>query len=177
MKKCIFLDRDGVIIEDKGYIRCIKGVIFLDGIGEFIRALNENGFQVIVVTNQSGIARGYFSFIDVNKINQYIQRNLLQYSGALIRDFYVCPHHIQGTVKEYTRHCQCRKPNPGMLLIAQKDYNLDFDHTYLIGDKESDVQAGERAGIRKSYLISKGNNLAEVLYDILQLEQDTPWKC
>jgi histidinol-phosphate phosphatase family domain/HAD-superfamily hydrolase, subfamily IIIA len=169
MKKCVFLDRDGVIIEDIGYISNIKEVRLIKNVGEYIRLLNSKGFYVIVITNQSGVARGYFDLNTVNYINQYIQKCLLKYD-AYIQDFYVCPHYVNGIIKKFSFDCGCRKPKPGMLFAAKRDYNLDFEHTYLIGDKRTDYLAGNNAGLRKSYLIPINGEISEAVYDILDLE-------
>ncbi|MBN2239575.1 MAG: HAD family hydrolase [Dehalococcoidales bacterium] len=150
----VFLDRDGVIIEDTGYIDSCSRVTTIPGIDEIIRSFNEHGFKVIVVTNQAGVARGYFTEETVHKINGYIQKQL-EDRGARIDGIYYCPHHKEGIVPEYTKECYCRKPNPGMLEKAANDFGIDLMKSFLLGDKMSDIEAGFRAGCRTVYLVSE----------------------
>jgi D-glycero-D-manno-heptose 1,7-bisphosphate phosphatase len=147
MDRAVFLDRDGTIIEDTGYVAGKEQVKFLPRSAEAIKSLNENGFKVIVVSNQAGVARGYFIEADVRDTNQYIQETLAG-QGARIDAFYYCPHHVEGVVEAYRRDCYCRKPNPGMLEWAKEDFGLDLDKSFVIGDRYSDVEAGLRAGCR-----------------------------
>ena len=147
MGKAVFLDRDGTIIEDVGYIGERSRVRFLPRAGEAIRLLNENGFRVIVVTNQAGVARGYFTEQTVQGLNWYIQSALAE-QGARIDMFYYCPHHIDGVIAEYRQDCYCRKPNPGMIEVAAREFNINLADSFVIGDKISDVEAGRRAGCR-----------------------------
>lgn len=171
MRKCVFLDRDGIIIEDKGYISSIVQITFIKNALECIRLLNEQGFCVIVVTNQSGVARGYYTVRSVITINNYLQE-FLESRGAYIKQFYFCPHYEKGVIKVFSLPCKCRKPNPGMLLDAKKDHQLDFTQTYLIGDKITDIQAGNRAGVKKSYLIPTNGDMTASVEDILQQHFD-----
>lgn len=147
----VFLDRDGVVNEDKGYVSSPQEVVILDGAAEGIRLLNQNGLKVVVVTNQSGVARGYFSESIVQNINEYIRRTLAQ-NKAIIDAFYYCPHHPEIGPSNYKKNCDCRKPNPGMLLEAMEDFGIRTP-CFLVGDSPRDVEAGIRAGC-KTYLIS-----------------------
>lgn len=147
MEKAVFLDRDGIIIEDTGYVGEIERVKFLPEVSEAIKLLNTNKFIVIVVTNQAGVARGYFSEEDVRKVNNYIRESLVG-EGAVISKFYYCPHHIDGIIEEYRKDCYCRKPNPGMIEKAVHDYDIDLEKSFLIGDKNSDIETGYSAGCR-----------------------------
>ncbi len=151
MEKAVFLDRDGTIIEDAGYIGEIERVRFLPGVGEAIRLLNESCFKVIVITNQAGVARGYFSEEAVQEVNTFIRESLAQ-EAALIDSFYYCPHHVEGVIEEYRKECYCRKPNPGMIEKAVHDFNIDLKQSFVIGDKSSDIEAGSRAGCRTIFL-------------------------
>lgn len=169
MKKCVFLDRDGVINKDLGYVSSISQIQLNESIGESIRLLNKNGFIVIVVTNQSGVARGYYGENTVWEINQYIM-NLLAEEDAHIQEFYVCPHLEQGIVKKYAVACDCRKPKPGMLLAAKKKYEIDFGHSYLIGDSHTDIQAGNNAGLKYSFLIKTDGDVLQAVEKILSIE-------
>jgi D-glycero-D-manno-heptose 1,7-bisphosphate phosphatase len=161
VQRAVFLDRDGTIIEDTGYIGEIERVRFLPGVREAIQSLNGGGFKVIVVTNQAGVARGYFTEESVQKVNTFIGESLAR-EKALIDGFYYCPHHIEGIVEEYRRDCYCRKPNPGMLEKAAHDFGIDLPRSFLIGDKESDIEAGNRAGCRTILIAGRehaGNEL------------------
>lgn len=169
MNKCVFLDRDGVIIRDYGYVSSVNEVELNKNVGQCIRLLNECGFIVIIVTNQSGVARGFFGEDVVNKINQHISKLLLM-EDAYIQKFYVCPHYENGIVKKYSIACNCRKPNQGMLLQAKKEYDIDFQHSYLIGDKPSDVHAGERAGVKQSFLVERDGDILQIVERILYSE-------
>ena len=151
MEKAVFLDRDGTIIEDVGYIGERGRVKFLPGVGEAVRSLNENGFRVIIVTNQAGVARGYFTEQTVRGLNRYIQGALAE-QGARIDMIYYCPHHIDGVIEEYRRECYCRKPNPGMIEVAAREFDINLADSFVIGDKISDVEAGRRAGCRTALI-------------------------
>jgi D-glycero-D-manno-heptose 1,7-bisphosphate phosphatase len=154
MAKAVFLDRDGTIIEDTGYIGECERVVFLPGVAEAIKLLNENGFKVIVTTNQSGVARGYFTEENVAEVNKFIQESLARH-GATIDGIYYCPHHIDGTPGRYRQACYCRKPNPGLIERAARDFNIHLAESCAIGDKTIDVIAGHRAGCR-AVLLSNG---------------------
>ena len=154
MEKAVFLDRDGTIIEDTGYPCEIVKIKFLPGVGEAINLVNRSGFRVIVVANQSGVARGYFTEETVEKVNNYIQESLAK-QGAFIDKFYYCPHHIEGDIEKYAKECYCRKPNPGMIEEATRDFGIDTKDSFLIGDKMSDIEAGRRAGCRTILLRDK----------------------
>lgn len=145
MQKAAFLDRDGTIIEDSGYVHERDKVKFLPGAGPAIRLLNEHGFKVIVITNQAGVARGLFTEAAVQDINKYVSECLAR-EKALIDMMYYCPHHADGTIPEYTMACDCRKPNTGMIDAAVREFDIDVKQSVLIGDKASDIEAGRRAG-------------------------------
>jgi D-glycero-D-manno-heptose 1,7-bisphosphate phosphatase len=147
MAKAVFLDRDGTIIEDTGYVAGAERVKFLPGSIRAIKLLNENGFRVMVVSNQAGVARGYFDEDMVKTTNRYIQSTLAE-QGAFIDMFYYCPHHREGVVEEYRRECHFRKPNPGMIEQGGRDFDIDLRQSFVIGDHYSDVAAGHRAGCR-----------------------------
>ena len=152
MNKAFFLDRDGTINVDKGYIHRVCDLELLDGAADAIRRMNQNGFKVIVVKNQSGVARGYFPYSAVQKMNDTLQKMLQNYHAHIDR-FYVCPHHPDGIIKSYNISCTCRKP--GLLLFqqAQKDFEIDMGQSYAAGDKLSDIQDLYKMGIRRTGLI------------------------
>lgn len=147
MEKAVFLDRDGTIVEDTGYLHEIINIKFLPGVVEAIKSLNENGYKVIVVTNQAGVARGYFDEDAVREVNGFIQQSLSR-EGAFIDGIYYCPHHAEGVIEEYRKDCYCRKPNPGMIEKAACDFNVDLKLSFMIGDNTTDAEAGIRAGCR-----------------------------
>ena len=154
MERAVFLDRDGTIIEDVGYLNECSKIRFLPRVSEAIRLLNENGFKVIIATNQSGVARGFFTEETVREINRYIQESLAK-QGALIDKTYYCPYHIEGTIKEYKKECHCRKPNPGMMEEAAGEFGIDLKNSFVIGDKISDIEAGHRAECKTILLANK----------------------
>jgi len=163
MQRAVFLDRDGTIIEDIGYLDECSKIRFLPRVSEAIKLLNENGFKVMVTTNQSGVARGYFTEETVREINRYIQESLAK-QGALIDKTYYCPHHIEGIIKGYSKECHCRKPNPGMIEEAVREFGIDLENSFVIGDKISDIEAGHRAGCKTILLAGEDplNNEKEI---------------
>ena len=165
MNGVVFLDRDGVINADIGYLWRREDFVWIPGAPAAIRLFNERGRPVVVVTNQSGVARGYYSEQDVESLHRWMNDELNR-QGARIDAFYFCPHHPDGAIPEYTRVCDCRKPQPGMLLQAMEDWRADPAKSFLIGDKESDVAAAAAAGIR-GYLFD-GKNLLEFVEDHIQ---------
>jgi D-glycero-D-manno-heptose 1,7-bisphosphate phosphatase len=154
MERAVFLDRDGTIIEDPGYLDSCDKVKFLPGVSEAIARLNESGFKVIVITNQSGVARGYFTEETLKEINEHICRSLAE-QGASIDMVYYCPHHIEGIIERYKKECHCRKPNPGMIEEATRNFGIDLGKSFVIGDKILDVETGRRTGCRTILLVSE----------------------
>ena len=154
MERAVFLDRDGVIIEDVGYLNECSRIKFLPRVSEAIKLLNKNGFKVIIVTNQAGVARGYFTEETVEEINRNTQESLAK-QGAYIDKIYYCPHHIEGIVEEYRKDCHCRKPNPGMIEEAAAEFGIDLKNSFVIGDKITDIEAGHRAGCKTILLASE----------------------
>jgi len=159
MKKCIFLDRDGNINVEKDYLYKIEEFEFIDGAKEAIKIFNNLGYLVVVVTNQSGIGRGYYSEDDVKVLHDYLKKEVNKIGGD-IDAFYFCPHHPQKGIGKYKLECDCRKPNSGMFLDAKKDLNINFLSSIVVGDKISDVKAGENLGMR-SILVKTGHGLKE----------------
>lgn len=144
MKRAVFLDRDGTINVEKDYLYQIKDFEFIPGTEEAIHLLNQAGFMVIVVTNQSGVARGYYTEEDVENLHRHIDRELGNY-GAHVDAWYYCPHHTSGR-GSYALPCSCRKPFPGMLRKAAERYGIDLGNSFMIGDKLADLEAGLAAG-------------------------------
>lgn len=154
MNRAVFLDRDGTIIEEVGYLNDPGKMQLLPYSCSSIKTLNQNGFYVIVISNQSGVARGYFSEEQVHIINQKLQEKLRQ-KEAHIDAFYFCPHHPQGSVAKYRMICNCRKPNIGLLKQAAKNLKLNLSQCYFVGDKETDVLTSNNAGC-KTVLVLTG---------------------
>jgi len=154
--KAIFLDRDGVINEDFGYVGKIEDFKFRDGIFELLKLLQDLGYAFFIVTNQSGIARGYYSKEDFLKLSKWMIDELKK-RKIFIKDIEYCPHH-----PDITGECECRKPKPGMILNLAKKYNISLKDSILIGDKLSDIEAGKNAGIKKLYLVEYS------LFDIIE---------
>lgn len=144
--KAIFFDRDGTLNVDVHYLHDPADFVWTEGAVEAIRWANERGYLVIVVTNQSGIARGYYGEDSVRRLHDWMNSELAR-QGAHIDAFYCCPHHPAGTVPAYTRVCDCRKPAPGMLLRAITEHEIDPAASLMIGDAASDVAAAEQAGV------------------------------
>lgn len=151
MNKAFFLDRDGTVNVDTGYVGNPDEVELLPGVAEAIKKMNDAGYLVIVVSNQSGVARGYFGVEDVEKVNERINELLGEY-GAHIDAFYYCPHLADGMVKEYAIDCECRKPKPGLFKKAMNDYNLAPGLCYACGDKQRDIVGLIELGIPKEHL-------------------------
>jgi D-glycero-D-manno-heptose 1,7-bisphosphate phosphatase len=141
----VFLDRDGTLNIEKNYLHRPADFEFISGAPEAIRRLNRAGFKVLVVTNQSGVARGYFDLDDVERLHRHIADRLAE-ADARVDGFYVCPHHPSEGQGPYVRDCACRKGAPGLLLEAAEEHHIDLNRSFMIGDKPADIEAGERAG-------------------------------
>ncbi|MGY8771141.1 MAG: D-glycero-beta-D-manno-heptose 1,7-bisphosphate 7-phosphatase [Pirellulales bacterium] len=153
----LLLDRDGTVNVDTGYIDSPEKLQLIPGAAAAIAQANKAGIPVIIVTNQSGIARGMFTEQTLKEIHHRMDE-LLQEFNAHVDAYYFCPHHVKGTVPEYQQACKCRKPEPGMLLTAAADLNLDLSKSVMIGDKPSDLEAGINAGCT-SVLVRTGNGV------------------
>lgn len=153
MKRAVFLDRDGTINVEKEYLYQVENFEFIPGAPEAIRLLNQSGVMVVVVTNQSGVARGYYTEDDVINLHRHISREL-ERSGAHVDVWLYCPHHPDGR-GSYALPCNCRKPLPGMLQEAATRYGIDLENSIMIGDKLADIEAGQAAGCR-SILVRTG---------------------
>nr|WP_277627267.1 HAD family hydrolase [Burkholderia stabilis] len=148
----MFLDRDGVINRDDGYVFKIENFVFLDGIFDLARAAKALGYLSVVVTNQAGIGRGYYSEDDFFRLSDWM-KGVFATEGAPIDGVYFCPTHPEHGVGKYKVESDFRKPNPGMILAAQRDFDLDLGASLLVGDKESDIQAGLTAGVGTTLLV------------------------
>ena len=159
-RPAIFIDRDGTINEQMGYINHLSRFNILPGVPEAIKLLNENNFIVIVVTNQSGIARGYYPLELVEKIHTHMEETL-EKEGAQIDDIFYCPHYPRGKVKEYSIECDCRKPDTGMIRKAIEKHAVDLTQSYMIGDYHTDLELADNANI-KSIMVKTGYGLGEI---------------
>lgn len=152
MNKAVFLDRDGTIIKDMVYLSKEEDIEIIPEAVEAIKILKNNNYLVILITNQSGIARGYYSVEQFNRVNIKVI-NIFKEKGAMIDDTYFCPHLDNG--------CACRKPNPGMILDAAKEHDIDLSNSFVIGDKNTDIEAGKNAGCRTIFVLTGQENVED----------------
>jgi D-glycero-D-manno-heptose 1,7-bisphosphate phosphatase len=145
--RALFLDRDGTLVHARHYPSRPEQLVLYDGIGDGLRELQSAGFKLVVVTNQSGIARGYFTEADLDAMHRHLRQQLAAV-GAHLDAIYHCPHHEHGVLPALAIRCDCRKPQSGMLRRAATDLNLDLERSWLVGDILDDVEAGRRAGCR-----------------------------
>ena len=162
--KTVFFDRDGVLNVDKDYLHKIEELEWVEGAKEAVAYLTKEGYTIFVVTNQSGIARGYYKVDDMHRLHEHMTRELAAVGGKLTK-FYYCPHLPSSKIKEYAVECDCRKPKPGLLLHAMNEYPVDKEASFLIGDKQRDIDSAHAAGIR-GYLY-EGGNLLEFVKKII----------
>ncbi len=158
LTKIAFLDRDGVINSSQymnGYIGSLKYFKWISGAIKTIRFLKKKNYKIVVVTNQSGVARGFFRIKDVKKIHSFIQKKLKIYNTK-IDAFYFCPFHQDGIIKKYKKKSSLRKPKIGMFRLAQKKWNIDMKNSFMVGDQETDMIFARRAKI-KGYLFNEKN--------------------
>ncbi len=161
LKPAVFLDRDGTIIEDVHYLKDKKDLKLIQGTAEALKRLKKMNFLTFLVTNQSGVARGYFDEDNVSIINNELN-SLLEKENASLDSIYYCPHHPKGAIEEYAKQCNCRKPATGMIDSAIKDFeNIDIKNSYVIGDKFIDVELAHNAGC-KGILVKTGHGLNEI---------------
>ena len=147
MRRAVFLDRDGTLLEEGNYVDRLDRLVFFPYTVDAIRALNEADFAVVIATNQSGVARGMYPESFVAAAHRHIDERL-QAGGARIDGYYYCPHHPEGTVEALRQDCDCRKPKPGQLLQAQAELNLDLTRSFMVGDRWKDIEAGKAVGAR-----------------------------
>ncbi len=152
--KAVFLDRDGVINEDYGYVYKIEDFHIYNEVFPALKLLKDAGYKLLIITNQSGIGRGYYTEEDFKRITEYML-GILKKEGIEIDDIYYCPHHPEGVIPEYTMKCNCRKPETGMIEEGIKKFNIDVKKSFLIGDKETDIEAGRKVGL-KTILVKTG---------------------
>lgn len=161
-RRAIIMDRDGTVCDEVGYVNHVDRVRLLPRSAEAIRRANEAGFQTVVVTNQAGVARGYFAESLVDEVHDRV-RELLAAEGARVDGIYYCPHHPDVGAEPYRRRCDCRKPRPGMLLRARDEMGIDLEASFMIGDSVRDIEAGRRAGATP-LLVLTGYGKGELAY-------------
>jgi len=149
-KKGLFLDRDGIINIDKGYIHKVKDVEFVEGIFELCKKMQSEGYLIFVVTNQAGIDRGMYKPSDVDTLHAFMAEEFKKH-GITVTKFRFCPHH-----PEFSGPCSCRKPEPGMIVKNIEEFDIDPGESIMIGDKPSDTQAGKNAGVKTCILVRSG---------------------
>src|SRR5215208_2104563 len=147
MSRAIFLDRDGPLVQPRHYRSRREDLLVYEGVPEELRRLRQAGFRLVVITNQSGLAHGYFGTEDLDRMHEHLRAELFR-AGVAIDAIYFCPHHPEGRVVELAISCDCRKPQPGMLLRAADELGLELTRSWFIGDILDDVEAGNRAGCR-----------------------------
>lgn len=179
LNKAAFIDRDGVINEEREYVHRISDFVLLPGAITGLLKLKQADYKLIVVTNQSGIGRNLYSERDFQILTLHM-KNMLRHNGVQLDGVYYCPHHPIHGVGEYKATCACRKPLPGMLLQAAVEHNINLSRSVLIGDKLTDIQAGQAAGVKASILVRTGHNLSESDIDnadacVLNLKLAAEW--
>lgn len=159
MSRAVFLDRDGTLIEDVGYLGRVDQVALYPWTVDAIRALNHAGLRVVVVTNQSGVARGLFSEAAVNTVHRHLT-SLVEAGGARIDAYYYCPHHPEGVVESYVQRCECRKPGRALVDRAAREMAIDPERSFVVGDKWLDIELGRAVGAR-AVLVRTGHGAAD----------------
>lgn len=155
--KVAFLDRDGVINYNYGYVGASERFELLPGVVEGLLKLKRAGFELIIITNQSGIGRGYFTINEYRSLTDYYE-NMLSKSGVQFLEIYFCPHYQYSEHVEYRKECDCRKPKPGMIYEAVRKYDIDLSDSILVGDSLTDIQAGAVANVGSLYFLDSGNS-------------------
>ncbi|MBW1779833.1 MAG: HAD family hydrolase [Deltaproteobacteria bacterium] len=161
-KPAVFIDRDGTVNEQMGYINHISRFVLLPGSAEAIRLLNQHGFLTIIVSNQSGVARGYFPIDLVHEVHDHMKA-WLEREGARIDEIFFCPHYPEGKVPEYSGPCDCRKPRTGLIEMACSRLPVDMENSYVIGDRYSDMALARNSGL-KGILVKTGYGLGDLKY-------------
>jgi D-glycero-D-manno-heptose 1,7-bisphosphate phosphatase len=159
-RRAVFLDRDGVLIRDADHLTEASQIEILPGVPEALRRLRAAGWTIIVVTNQSVVARGLVTEDGLRQIHRVLEAQLRE-RGAMLDAIYYCPHHPEGAVARYRVVCDCRKPEPGLLLRAAKDFDLELAASVMVGDTPSDIEAGRRAGCRTVLISTEALRTAE----------------
>ena len=157
MQKCLFLDRDGVINHDSGYTYKVEDLKLIDGIIQTCKLAINSGYIIIIVTNQAGIAKGRYTETDFWLFMDAIY-NAFKTHDITISKTYFCPYHPEGIIEKYKKHSEDRKPNPGMILKAVQEFNIDLSQSILIGDSVTDIQAANAAGVKTAILLTNSTH-------------------
>ncbi|MFA5878729.1 MAG: HAD family hydrolase [Candidatus Margulisiibacteriota bacterium] len=186
MNKAVFFDRDGTLIKDQNYLSDPNQVVLDPNAIKALKALQEHNYKLIMVTNQSGIARGLFPLYKFFAVQSRLIK-MFSEAGIIFQDFYYCPHHPEGKVAVYAKSCCCRKPAPGMILKACTDHNINPLRSFMIGDKLDDVIAGNRAGVKTIFFTNNfkiesstvkpnfwTNNLLDAVHDFILKNEENP---
>lgn len=171
MRKAAFFDRDGVINIDYGFVGKIENYDIIDGVAQSLKSLRDLGYLLVLVTNQSGIARGKYTESDFYKVTAFMQANLALYDAQFDMICF-CPHHPDAPIEKYRQVCHCRKPKPGMFLDAQKALDIDLEHSLMIGDHASDLIAASNAGIKECYLVGEHLESEKAKFSPLKLAKN-----
>lgn len=163
-KPAVFIDRDGTVNEQMGYVNHPSRFVILPGVAEALRMLNDEGYLAIIVSNQSGVARGYFPIELLYNIHSLMEETLLK-EGAKVDGIYFCPHYPKGSVPEYSFECDCRKPKTGLIDQACKDFDIDMPRSFMIGDHYTDMELADRLNV-KGILVKTGYGSGVVEYNL-----------
>ena len=161
-RPAVFIDRDGTINEQMGYVNHISRFVLLPGTAEGIRLLNRHQYLAIIVSNQSGVARGYFPMELIDRVHAHM-KDLLAKEGASIDGIFFCPHYPRGIVPEYSVECDCRKPRTGLVQKACEEFDIDMKNSYVIGDRCSDIELAERSNLQ-GIMVRTGYGLGDIEY-------------
>lgn len=169
MKAAVFLDRDGVLVEDVDLLVQREDVRLLEGVPNALNLLKQAGFSLVVVSNQTVVARGLATEDQVCELNNHLQQMIEQAGGPRLDGWYFCPHHPKANVPAYRTDCECRKPRPGMLLRAVRELDLDLSASFMVGDRITDIIAGASAGCR-TILVQTGKHLEQPIETTMPLD-------
>jgi D-glycero-D-manno-heptose 1,7-bisphosphate phosphatase len=175
-RRAAFIDRDGVINVESGFVHRLEDLVYLPGAIEGLRRLQAAGYLLVVITNQSGIARGLYTEADYLQLTAGMQQRLAA-AGVQLSSVEYCPHLPDGEIERYRRDCDCRKPRPGMITRAAAALGIDLSASILIGDRVTDIQAGRAAGVGRCWLVRSGAALSEVDFDLADASFDNLAQC
>lgn len=165
MRRALFLDRDGILNVDHGYIGNPDEIEFIPGVVNFLKKVTRLGFLLVIVTNQSGIARGYFSEVEYGLVESRLV-DLFSDEGVVFSGIYHCPHHPDG-IGDLAIFCDCRKPAPGLIIRASRDLDIDLSRSVMIGDKRTDIEAAISAGVAESFLFENKKTTSKEFFNVV----------